>query len=138
MEKTKVSTTYKQYTLYLTFMLTACSGAFIWQFFLPQLGGQFTSWGNALGWQREIALWNIGIISAIIVALVKKNIEVMKVLTIQSTILCWVLGINHLVSLLMNFSTAYMIHILGIFEVMLLGGIWGLILLTKSKGKSTL
>lgn len=138
MEKTKIGTTRKQYTLYLIFMLIACGGAFIWQFFLPQLGGQFTSWGSALGWQREIALWNIGIISAIIVALVKKNVEIMKVLTIQSTILCWVLGINHLISLLMNFSTTYMIHIMGIFEVMLLGGIWGMVLLIRSKGKSAL
>jgi len=131
MKITKLSVSHKQYTLYLVFMLIACGGAFIWQFCLPQLGGQFTSWGNALGWQREIALWNIGIISAIIVALAKRNIEVMKMLTIQSTILCWILGINHLVSLITNFSTTYIIHILGIFEVMLLGGIWGLILLFR-------
>jgi len=133
MKETKSVVSYKQYKRYLVFMLIACGGAFIWQFCLPRLGGQFTSWGNALGWQREIALWNFGIISTIIVTLVKRNIEVMKMLTIQSTILCWILGINHLVSLLADFSTHYIIHVLGIFEVMLLGGIWGLILLFRDR-----
>jgi len=116
-------------------MLIACGGAFIWQFFFPDLGGQFTSWGNSIGWQREIALWNIGIISAIIAAFLKENIEYMKILTFQSTILCWVLGINHLISLLQDFSLTHVIHITGIFEVLLLGGIWGAILLYKSKNK---
>jgi hypothetical protein len=114
-------------------MLIACSGAFIWQFCLPELGGQFTSWGNSIGWQREIALWNIGIIGAIIAALVKENIEYMKILTFQAAILCLVLGMNHLISLLQNFSLTYIIHVMGIFEVLLLGGIWGVVLLYKSK-----
>lgn len=113
-------------------MLIACGGAFIWQFFLPNLSGQFTSWDNSNGWQREIALWNIGIIGAIIVAFIKENIEFMKIITFQSTVLCLLLGLNHLISLLQNFSLAYIIHIMGIFEVLLLGGIWGTILLCKS------
>ena len=79
----------KKYRLYLIFMLIACGGAFIWQFCLPQLGGMFTSWGNSIGWQREI-------------------------------------------SLLTNFSLDYIIHILGIFEVMILGGVWGTYLLVKN------
>lgn len=85
-----------------------------------------------MGWQREIALWNIGIITAIIVALIKENLEYMKILTIQSTVLCWLLGLNHLISLLLDFSLGYIIHVMGIFEVLLLGGIWGTILLCKS------
>lgn len=114
-------------------MLIACGGAFIWQFLLPELGGKYTSWGNSIGWQREIALWNIGIISSIILAFIKKSIEYMKILTFQSTILCWVLGINHFISLLQDFSLIYVIHIAGIFEVLLLGGIWGTVLLCKSR-----
>ena len=135
MIKTKTVITVKHFKLYLIFMLLACGGAFIWQFFMPNLSGQYTSWGNNMGWQREIALWNIGIIGAIIVALLKENIAYMKILTIQSTILCWVLGLNHLISLILDFSFAYTIHIMGIFEVLLLGGIWGMILLWKSDKK---
>lgn len=69
---------------------------------------------------------------SIIIALKNKNLAFMKVLVIQSTILCWLLGINHLISLLTNFSFDYIIHILGIFEVMLLGEIWGTYLLIKN------
>ena len=122
----------KRYRLYLIFMLIACGGAFIWQFCFPQLGGMFTSWGNSIGWQKEISLWNIGLIASIIIALKNKNLAVMKILVIQSTVLCWLLGINHLISLSTNFSYDYIIHILGIFEVMLLGGIWGTYLLIKN------
>lgn len=132
MKQPKTRITMKHYKIYLIFMLVACGGAFIWQFFLPNLSGQFTSWQNSIGWQREIALWNIGIIGAIIAALIKENLQYMKILTFQSTVLCLLLGFNHLISLLQNFSLAYMIHILGVFEVLLLGGIWGSILLCRS------
>lgn len=129
----KTSNTNKHFKFYLIFMLAACSGAFIWQFILPSLGGRFTSWGNSVGWQREIALWNIGIITAIVTALVKSNLEYMKILTLQSTVLCLALGTNHLISLLQDFSLKYIIHIAGIFEVLLIGGIWGTVLLFKDK-----
>ena len=69
---------------------------------------------------------------SIIIALKNKNMAVMKILVIQSTVLCWLLGINHLISLLTNFSLDYIIHILGIFEVMILGGVWGTYLLVKN------
>ena len=112
-------------------MLVACTGASIWQFCLPQLGEIFTDWGMSVGWQREISLWNIAIIVLIVVALRSDNTEMIKILVIQSVILCWLLGINHFISLLMNFSLKYLIHILGIFEVMLAGGVWGAYILLK-------
>lgn len=133
MKQSKERITIRHYRFYLIFMLIACGGAFIWQFFLPNLSGQFTSWENSVGWQREIAFWNIGIIGAIIIALIKGNIEYMKILTFQSTVLCLLLGANHLISLIRDFSLTYIMHILGVFEVLLLGGIWGVILLWKSK-----
>ncbi len=135
MKRIKTIITIRHYRVYLLFMLIACGGAFIWQFCFPNLGGRFTSWGNSTGWQREIALWNIGIIGAIIVALVKENIQYMKILIFQSTVLCWLLGVNHLISLLQDFSFTYIIHVMGIFEVLLLGGIWGTVLLCKSHGQ---
>ncbi len=134
MKQTKTGITIRHYKFYLIFMLIACGGAFIWQFFFPNLSGNFTSWENSIGWQREIALWNVGIISAIIVALVKKDKKYTKILTLQSTVLCGLLGVNHLISFLQDFSLTYILHIMGVFEVLLLGGIWGAILLCKSKG----
>ena len=113
------------------FMLVACTGASIWQLYLPQIGEAFTDWGISVGWQREISLWNIAIIVSIVIALRSNNTEMIKILVIQSVILCWLLGINHFISLLMNFSLKYLIHILGIFEVMLVGGVWGTYILFK-------
>lgn len=103
----------------------------IWQLCLPQIGEVFTDWGMSVGWQREISLWNIAIIVSIVIALRSNNTEMIKILVIQSVILCWLLGINHLISLLMNFTFKYLIHILGIFEVMLVGGVWGTYILFK-------
>ena len=122
------------YIYYLLFMLLACGGAFIWQFFLPHLGGQFTSWGDALGWQREIALWNIGLIIAIIVALRRRRLETLRLMTLQCSVLCWCLGLNHLVALCSDFSWDYGIHVMGVLEVMLLGGVWGFVLLLRKPG----
>ena len=116
---------------YLMFMLVACTGASIWQLCLPQIGEVFTDWGMSVDWQREISLWNIAIIVSIVIALRSNNTEMIKILVIQSVILCWLLGINHLISLLMNFTFKYLIHILGIFEVMLVGGVWGTYILFK-------
>lgn len=116
---------------YLMFMLVACTGASIWQLCLPQIGEVFTDWGMSVDWQREISLWNIAIIVSIVIALRSDNTEMIKILVIQSVILCWLLGINHFISLLMNFSLKYLIHILGIFEVMLAGGVLGAYILLK-------
>ena len=128
-----MKTTPRQYLCYLAFMLLACGGALLWQLFLPQLGGQFTSWGEAPGWQREIALWNVGLIAAILYAVKKRTIELLRLMTLQSMILCWALGINHLVALLTAGSASYVIHALGVLEVMLLGGIWGTVLWVRGR-----
>lgn len=133
MNQTTTNLTANRYKGYLLFMLIACSGAFIWQYCFPNLAGQFSSWGNNTGWQREIALWNVGIISVIVIAFIKNDLKFMQILILQSTILCWLLGLNHLVSLIQDFSLTYTIHILGVFEVLLLGGIWGTFLLYRSR-----
>ena len=98
-----------------------------------QLGGRFTSWGEAPGWQREIALWNVGLIAAVSAVLVRGSLEGMKLMTLQCTVLCWCLGLNHLLALVQDFSLSYGIHLLGVLEVLLLGGIWGTFLLIKGR-----
>ena len=135
MKYSKNENTSRYYRIYLIFMLIACSGAFIWQFFLPNFAGNYSSWGNSIGWQREIALWNIAIITVIIYALIKRNDEYMKILTIQCTVLCLLLGANHLVSWLFGNSSNNVIHVLGVFEVLIMGGIGGLVLLWKTKNR---
>jgi hypothetical protein len=133
MNKNALTKMGKQYRVYLIFMLLACGGAFVWQLCLPDLAGDLSLWESSVGWQREIALWNVGLITAIVFGFIKQDEVILKVLTLQSAVLCWVLGANHLISLLQDFSFAYGIHILGVVEVLLIGGIWGGVLLWRSE-----
>lgn len=123
----------KNYKFYLYLMLLVYSGALFWQLFLPQLAISFTTWGSNIYWQREIALWNIGMIVLIIISLKSNNTILKWITTLQSTILCIVLGFNHLVSLVISTDFSAYIHILGVIEVLLLGGGWGVILLIRNK-----
>lgn len=118
---------------YLGFMAAACGGALLWQAFLPELAGLYSSWGVAAGWQREIALWNVELVAAILCALLGKDLRAMKILTLQSTVLCWALGAHHLAALAAQPSPQYGIHLLGVLEVMLLGGVWGAVVLLRTR-----
>ena len=55
----------------------------------------------------------------------------MRLMTLQSTLLCLALGTNHLVAFLQDPSTHHLIHLMGIVEVLLLGGVWGVVALLR-------
>lgn len=120
---------------YLIFMLVACSGALFWQLFLPELAEKYSLWGYAPGWQREIALWNIALIAAICYTLTKRTPSLLRLMTLQSTILCWTLGLNHLAAFISQPSFATFFHGLGSVEVLLIGGIWGMLALFQQTNK---
>jgi len=129
-KKVKFFTDYKYY---LNIMVLAYGGALLWQLFLPQVAIPFSTWGTNIYWQREIALWNIGMIVLIILALKSSSKIIQWIITLQSTILCTVLGFNHLVALIVSTNYSAYIHIFGIVEILLLGGGWGMILLLRNK-----
>jgi len=124
--------TAQQYKAYLVFMFIACGGAFLWQFFFSGQGGQYVSWPTSAGWQREIALWNVGILASLALALVKHNLAYLKIMTLQATVLCVLLGANHLVALVGQLPQVYGMHLLGVVEVLVVGGIWGSVLLYRT------
>jgi len=130
--KNKKESSLYGFRLYLCFILLACFGAFVWQLFFPNVAESYSSWGFNRGWQSEIALWNIGIISAILYTFLKKSREMARVLTLQGVILFLVLGINHLLALIKNYQLIFIIHWLGIFEVLIIGGFWGLIVFFRN------
>lgn len=132
MQQTQRGPTARQYKAYLLFMFIACGGAFLWQFFFSGLGGQYVSWPPSAGWQREIALWNVGILAALALALVKHNMAYLKIMTLQATVLCVLLGANHLVALVGQLPQVYGMHLLGVAEVLLVGGGWGSVLLYRT------
>ncbi|MEE0434118.1 MAG: hypothetical protein UDB11_01760 [Peptococcaceae bacterium] len=129
--------THKSYIFYLLFMMIACIGAFLWQFFLPQLALPYSLWGCAPGWQREIALWNIGLIATISYTLIHRSPALLRLMTYQATILCWLLGFHHLVTVLHTPSLSATIHWLGFIEVLIIGGLWGSIVLWRTKSNTS-
>ena len=86
----------KQDRRYLCFMLIACTGAFAWQMLFPTLAQEGTAWGVS-GWQREIALWNVGLMAAILCALLKKDGRMMRVLVLPVSYTHLTLPTNRLV-----------------------------------------
>ncbi len=124
--------------IYLATFLVMTIGAFFWQFFMPEIATKYSTWNMSSGWQREIALWNLGVDIAIIITLVKKNIDYAEILTFMATILCFVLGINHLVSAITTTSGNATLHWLGTIEVFAFGTGFGIIALYNSSFLSNL
>lgn len=85
--------------------------AFILQFFFPNFTSNSSSW-NYSEWQREIALWNIAMIFAILYTLIIKTIEHLKFLTLILTMTSLILGTNHAVSLIIS-QRILLTHLLG-------------------------
>lgn len=69
MQQLQRGPTARQYKAYLFHVHRACGwGIFMAVLFSSQ--GQYVSWPASAGWQREIALWNVGILAALALALV--------------------------------------------------------------------
>lgn len=109
---------------YLVFMIIACAGALAWQLLAPQFAAH-SAWGVALGWQREIAFWNVALVTALLWGVRAGSREVLFVLTLQCAVLCLVLGANHLAALIEVSSSMPWLHVLGTVEVLVVGGFWG-------------
>ena len=72
---------------------------------------------------------------AILAAVLKQSEGLLRLMTLQSAVLCLCLGVNHLLALTRDFSWEYRIHLLGVLEVLLLGGVWGAVLLIRGRDK---
>lgn len=104
-------------------------GAFICQFFIPEPFSKGTSWGFAPGWQREIALWNLAIDTAIAYAVWKKNVEQAKLLTGTLAFLSLLLGLHHLQTAVT--MQPVFVHWVGFLENIGIGTALGLFVLKR-------
>lgn len=118
---------------YILIFLFMTIGAFIWQFFMPSVADKYSLWNGSVGWQTEIALWNVGVDMGIIWTLWKRNIEYGKILVLISFSLCVLLGGHHLIYALSNSTGTKTLHWLGAIEVLGIGGITGIIAIIKGK-----
>jgi hypothetical protein len=101
------------FRIYLIIWLVGAIIAFILQMFIPQIVANSSIWDFSDGWQREIGLWNAGVIFTIIYALFLNKQEYFRFLTIVLTVLSVLLGSNHLISLIVIGQFA-LINFLGI------------------------
>lgn len=118
--------------VYLTIFLIGTTGAFLWQFFLPELAEKYSLWNPSRGWQREIALWNAGTDVAVVITLIKRNREYAEILTLMITVLCLLLGANHFVSAIASTNGNTALHWIGTMEVLFFGTAFGVFALYKS------
>lgn len=101
------------FRLYLIVWLIGAIVAFALQMFIPEIVSDSSVWNFSDGWQREISLWNLGIIFMIAYSLFINNKEFFRFLTIILTVLSTLLGTNHLISLIIIQQFA-LINFLGI------------------------
>ena len=89
---------------------------------------------HSSNWRAVLDLGKCGWLAArncVMEYCLNKDIAALRLLTIQTTTLCWLLGANHLVAFVNSNFSFGSIHFLGFLEVMLCGGIWGTILIFK-------
>lgn len=103
----------KLFKIFLYLWLIGSLISFVAQFFFSTSVASLSLWGHSIGWQREIALWNLGIVFAIIYALKMKKLENLKFITLVLVAISLVLGTNHFVTMVAN-QKVVLTHILGV------------------------
>ncbi len=110
------------YRLFLVAWLVGSCISFAIQFFYPSMVASSSIWTFSEGWQREIALWNVGLIIGIAYALKLKNRDIIKFVAKILVCISLILGSNHLISmiLLVRFE---LINFFGVVLNYLAGGL---------------
>jgi hypothetical protein len=117
--------------IFLILYLIGSVIVFIIQFFFSEKVALLSLFESSLGWQQEIALWNLGIIFAIIYALKKNNKDILKFLILTLSFISLILGTNHFLTMFI-YSKILLINELGfIFNYLAL--IFGVYAFWKNK-----
>ncbi len=128
----KVKNKSKILYVYISVFLFFSIISFFGQFFMADTVAKYSTWNLSSGWQSEIALWNVGIDIAIIVALIKRDDKYIKILAFTIAVLCLLLGLNHFIAAISatkgNATVHYIVGPLNIFSA-----IFGSFALVKNK-----
>lgn len=89
-------------SLYLYLWLIGALVSLGIQLFFPIQFAQTTLWTASPGWQREISIWNFGIIILIILSIRSKNSLYMRNVSLVLIILSFCFCINHINSFLID------------------------------------
>ncbi len=69
------------------------------QGFAPRAAARRSTWQHSVGWQREIALWNVGLSSALVRTILEPEEPAAITAAHSLRILSAVLGLNHVAAL---------------------------------------
>lgn len=84
------------------------------QYFMSDIITNASVWENSSGWQLHLALYNIGLLVAIIYALVLNNREIMRFLTVVLIVFSLIIGGFNLFSMIL-LSTIAIYNIFMVF-----------------------
>ncbi len=98
--------------MFLFLWLVGATLSFVLHIFYPDLISDLSLWNISVGWQREIALWNLGASIGIIYALIKNNSQIYKFTMGLLLVISLLLGVNHLAALIID-KEAMLINLLG-------------------------
>ncbi|AMC94603.1 hypothetical protein AOC36_00600 [Erysipelothrix larvae] len=94
-------------------MILMVSAAFL-QIFFPQFMGSHSEYGVAVGWQREIAFWNLAIIPFIVAVFLRYDWYYLQVLLLSLSLGGFYFGTNHLLGYLSD--STKIISLVGALE----------------------
>lgn len=105
-------------------LIIAMGSAAILQLFFPELMGSNSEYGTSIGWQREIAFWNLAILPILISINLKYDWFYLRVVLISLIIAGLGLGTNHLLGFIDDNSK--IVSLIGALENYALVVCWGI------------
>jgi len=100
------------------------------QVLLPRFTGEHSHWGVAAGWQREIGLWNLGMLVVVNRAVRKHGPAAQRDVALALVCLSMLLGANHVAALVTaGFAP---LHVNGV-AVNLIGVVLGIVAIRSAR-----
>lgn len=105
-------------------LITAMTGAMIFQIFFPEVMGAHSGYGVAVGWQREIGFWNLAVLIILVAVNVKYDWFYLRVVLGALIVGGLGIGTNHLLAYL---EGATFVNLVGAIEnyVLVIGWVIG-------------
>ena len=105
-------------------LITAMTGAMIFQIFFPEVMGSHSGYGVAVGWQREIGFWNLAVLMILVAVNVKYDWFYLRVVLGVLIVGGLGIGTNHLLA---YFEGATFVNLVGAIEnyVLVIGWVIG-------------
>lgn len=109
--------------LYIVMLLliVAMGSAAVLQLFFPEFLGSTAEYGLNAGWQREIGVWNLGLIAIMIGTLIWGDTRTVSIVALGGMVLPIGFGLNHLLAYFRN--TDMFMSLFGALENFLFAGL---------------